>query len=252
MPEKTSIDAGASAKTLTTDNLNPLVDCDILLYRVGFATKDDEPLENCLHSGKLMIESILSKFPGRSWHKLYLSGSKNYRNDIATMYVYKGNRDPDKKPKYYKELKEYFIQYWDAEVTDGIEADDAIGVEQYANKDKSTCIVTIDKDLNMVPGWHWNFVKDNLYYVTIDEANMFFLWQMLVGDKAVDNIPGIDGIGPKKADKLLAGKSVVECVGVVEKEYKRQYKDAWPEAIKEVANLLWIMRKPNELNPYWK
>lgn len=237
---------------MTTDSLNPLVDADILLYRVGFATKDDEPVENCLHSGKLMVESILERFPGRSWHQLYLSGPKNYRNDIATMYVYKGNRDPDAKPKYYSELKEYYTRYWDAIVTDGIEADDAIGIEQYRNKDKSTCIVTIDKDLDMIPGWHYRFTKDLFYYVSIEEANRFFLWQMLVGDKAVDNIPGIDGIGPKKADKLLNGKTLVEAVDVVESQYKRQYKDAWPEAIKEVANLLWIMRKPDELNPYWK
>jgi 5'-3' exonuclease len=237
---------------MTPEQLCPLIDADVLLYRCGFATKDHEPVENCLHSGKLMVEAILAKFPQRNWHKLYLSGGKNYRDDIATMYVYKGNRDPNKKPKYYKDLKEYFIQFWDAEVTDGIEADDAMGIEQWANTDKSTVICTIDKDLDMIPGWHYNFVKDNLYYVTIEEANKFFLYQMLVGDKAVDNIPGIDGIGPKKAAKLLDGKTLVECVDVVEGEYKRQYKDAWPEAIKEVANLLWIQRKPNELNPYWK
>jgi 5'-3' exonuclease len=198
-----------------------------------------------------MIESILEKFPGRSWHQLYLSGGKNYRDDVATMYVYKGNRDPTKKPKYYKELKEYYTTYWEAVVTDGIEADDAIGIEQFKNKDKSTCIVSIDKDLDMIPGWHYKFTKDLFYYVTLEEANLFFLKQMLVGDKAVDNIPGIDGLGPKKADKLLAGKSVADAIGIVEEQYKRQYKDVWPEAISEVAELLWIRRKPDEGNPYW-
>ncbi len=231
--------------------LNPLIDCDILLYRCGFATKDHEPVENCLHSGKLAIEGILEKFPKREFHTLYLTGGKNYRDDIATMYVYKGNRDPKHKPKYYAELKQYFINSWNAVVTDGIEADDALGIAQWSAKDKSTVIVTTDKDLDQIPGWHYNPVTKTLYYVTLEEGDMWFLKQMLIGDKAVDNIPGIDGLGPKKVAKLMGGKSVQEAVDIVEQQYKRQYKDAWREALIEVGNLLWMQRVPGKLNPYW-
>lgn len=224
---------------------------DILLYRCGFATKDHEPVENCLHSGKLAIENVLAKFPQRKFHTLFLTGGLNYREDIATMYPYKGNRDPKHKPKYYAELKQYFIDHWGAVVTNGIEADDAMGIAQYEAKDKDTVIVTIDKDLDMIPGWHFNFVKDNLYYVTKEEADIWFLKQMLMGDKAVDNIPGIDGLGPKKTAKLMAGKSVQEAVDVVEQQYRRQYKASWREALVECGNLLWIQREAGKLNPYW-
>jgi 5'-3' exonuclease len=79
---------------------------------------------------------------------------------------------------------------------------------------------------------------------------MFFLWQLLVGDKAVDNVPGIDGIGPKKADKLLSGKTRNEAVEIVQHCYKKQYGDAWPEAFKECADLLWIQREAGKRCPF--
>jgi len=124
-----------------------------------------------------------------------------------------------------------------------MEADDAQGIEQWAKTDRSTCIVTIDKDLNMIPGWHYNFVKDEFKYWKLSESNRFFWWQMLVGDRT-DNIPGIDKIGPVRADKLL--DSTKNWKQVVENEYKRQYGEGWHLAFDEVARLLWILREEDK------
>lgn len=224
-----------------TDSLNPLVDCDIIVYRVGFAANDpDEPIENCLHSVKVTLKKILDKFPDREYAKLYLTGKGNFREEIATIQKYKGNRDNIAKPQFYSEIREYLTNVWNASIIEGIEADDAQGIEQWGHKDKSTCIVTIDKDLKMIPGYHYNWVKDEFSYINLPDANKFFWWQMLVGDRT-DNIPGIHGIGPKKADKLLAGPTNHR--EIVEREYKRQYGDMWTVAFDEVAKLLWILRE---------
>lgn len=231
--------------------LCPLFDGDSFIYRVGFASKADEPLEHCLHSVKTVVQRVLDKFPQREWYKMYIAGKGNYRNDIATMFVYKGNRDPDKKPFYYKEIREYLIEHWGAVPVNGMEADDAVGIEQYKYKDKSTVIVGQDKDLKMLPGYHYNWVKDTLNYITYDEGMRFFLRQMLIGDN-VDNVPGIAGIGERKAPKYIPDTMPLnEAVAVVEREYQKQYKDHWRGAITEVANLLWIRRDENKLNPFW-
>jgi 5'-3' exonuclease len=86
----------------------------------------------------------------------------------------------------------------------GCEADDMLGVRQCelsCDSDESI-ICTIDKDLNMIPGSHYNFVKKERYVVTPEDGIRFFYYQMLIGD-TTDNIKGVVGIGKQKATKLL-------------------------------------------------
>lgn len=154
------------------------------------------------------------------------------------------------RPKYYAELREYVKKKFDAEMVEGREADDAIGCAQWAAKDKSTIICSIDKDLRMIPGYHYNFVKGEFDYITLSQANRNFWMQVLIGDRT-DNILGIDGVGPKKAAKIL------EKVGdgysyrdVVEEAYWERYLEEAIPRMNEAMNLLWIQRKEGELCPY--
>ena len=228
------------------DNLNPLIDADILLYRCGFAA-EGEPVENALQNVKTILNKVRDKFPNRKWERMYLTGSNNFRNSVATVKPYKGNRDPSHKPSHYGDIKRYLIEHHGAILVEGMEADDALGIEQWANKDRSTVIVSTDKDMLMIPGFHYNWVKDTWQLRTLHEANTFFWWQMLVGDPT-DNIPGIHGIGKVKADKIVA-----ECEGDlaklrerVEKEYQRQYGDEWQSIMREIGMLLWIKREEDK------
>ena len=72
-----------------------------------------------------------------------------------------------------------------------------------------------------------------------DDGIRFFYHQMLTGD-AVDNIKGVRGIGPKTADKLLDGLGEKEmwelCVEKLGSEDRAM----------ENANLLWMLRNPDE------
>lgn len=253
-----------------------LVDGDVLLYRCGFAAdsqimarlkdevaaehpdwdeqsvKDNAKIrldyEDYVHYayGNLnaIIDAILEE---RKEYKLFLSGPGNFREQVATILPYKGNRDPTHKPKYYKELKDYMFSKHNAIEVCGMEADDALAMEQWAARDKSTIICTIDKDLDMVPGWHYNINSKETYWVDLDSANYFFFWQMLVGD-STDNIPGIKGKGKKRATDLLEHlKGDTQAMQqVVVDLYRQQYEDNYVAAYNEVAMLLWMKREEDK------
>lgn len=239
-------------------NLNPIVDADFLVYRVGFAVKDDEPLEYALATMRSSLHNIYDRFPDRTKEPvIYLSGKGNFREKVASREVYKGNRDPSAKPKYYDDLRQYMIDHHGAQPVDGMEAEDAAGVAHYANKDKSSVLVGQDKDLLCLPGWHYNPIKDHLFYVPIKDANYWFWNQVLSGDRT-DNIPGIPGLGESKngfeaisprirkildpvKDSWGAMNSVV--LDVYNKQYGEQ--DGWSN-MHETASLIWIMRKLGE------
>lgn len=231
--------------------LCPLIDGDYLIYRVGFAVKDDEPVEYALSTVKHSLQAVLNRFDEAPWHKLYLSGKDNFRDKVGVTQVYKGNRDPSLRPKYYQEIKDYLIHVQGAIVVDGIEADDAVATEQWAHKDKSTVIVRQDKDLNMIPGWHYNPIKEELRYITLADANEWFFIQMLWGDRT-DNIPGIDQIGEVRARKLLApcNKEVMKMQHVTREAYKKAFGNDAARRYKEIAALLWMRREEGQQCPY--
>lgn len=256
----------------TPKDLKPLIDTDILRYRCGFAAdsqvKKDFLEKNpgmspedlqiamesldytalALHNVKTVFETVLDKFNPE--YKAYVQGKGNFRESIATLKKYKGNRDNLHKPKYYREIKDYLIDRWKAIEVNGMESDDAIGIEQFDNPDKYTVIVSTDKDMDMIPGWHYNWVQDRLYYQPIHEANLFLFWQMLVGDTA-DNIPGINRIGEVKATRLIDshGRDLDRVREAVKELYQKQYGEDWEKAYWEVGSLLYIRRKLGEECP---
>lgn len=245
--------------------LNALIDGDFLPYRAGFAADTqakeayglDEYLQydylnwalaNVKTSLTYLLEEVFAK---AEWHKLYISGQGNYRNTIATTlprlhagWTYKGNRDALHKPKYFAEIRDYMIAVWGAVPVNGIETDDMVSIEQYANPDRSTCIVSQDKDLANSPGWNYNPVKKEFQYITLRQANLNWRKQVLQGDRS-DNIPGLEGIGDVRAAKLLE-----QCeyrTDLIDKEtfklYKNQYGPDAQGAYTDNQNLLWIMRE---------
>src|SRR5690606_22720701 len=111
-------------------------------------------------------------------------------------------------------------------------------------------IVSIDKDLKMIPGYHFHPFKEELEYVNITDANAFFFHQMLTGDRT-DNIIGLKGIGPKTADKMLApcNKDVIEMQKVVREAYKKEFGEEAREVYRENAALLWMRREEDQECP---
>lgn len=252
-------------------DLRPLVDGDPVTYRAGFSAdsqikkqlkeefpgiNDDELKERMMEKDylpyalgnvKTFLEMVTSRFSPD--YKLYLHGGGNFREDIATIQPYKGNRDRSHVPKYKKEIIEYMGDVWKAEFVQGMESDDAICIEQHKNTDKNTVIVSIDKDiLQGMYGWNYNPMRDELKFTTPTQANNFFFWQMLVGDSS-DNILGLKGIGDKKADAVLAAcdNDTDKIREVVKGMYQKQYGEDWERCYTETGTLLWILKRPEEL-----
>lgn len=223
-----------------------LIDADIIGYRVSFACKDEDiiaakrTVDGYIYD--ILMCGVDNCFDGcyvDKW-KLYLTGKDNFRHQIATTAVYKGNRTAEK-PKHLSKIREYMSVNHGAEIVNGQEADDAIAID--ATKHGEDCvIVSVDKDLDQLTGWHFNFVKNINYYVTPEEAQLNFYRQILTGD-AADNIIGIKGIGKVKADKILSEcKTEKEMYDACIKAY-----DDNTDRVIENARLLWLRRYDNEL-----
>lgn len=256
-----------------------LIDGDILIYRSGFAVQkkgqEIEPVSHAIYLMKSAITSMCQRFKTDNYI-IFLTASdrSNFRYEVAKTLPYKGNRDPKLnpnapgKPVYYDQLRTYLMEHKRARMITGYEADDALGIYQCkeANNPKvETIICSIDKDLNMIPGRHYNFVKE--FEFTVDYLGflelstnkktlsgggvMWFYAQMLLGDKS-DNIPGIKGHGPVKVyDKLKDAVSEQELWEIVQQIYLDEFKnsltqDAIYDRMYEVANLLWIWQKEND------
>lgn len=236
--------------------MKALIDGDIIRYSVGFAA-EGEPLENCLHSVKLMIENVKNK-TGATDYQVYLTGKGNFREKVATTKPYKGNRDASHKPTFFNEITEYLINVHGAVVVDGMEADDAMGIAQCQDV-SDTCIASIDKDMDMIPGWHYNWRKDSLYWIDDNTALRFFYKQLLTGDPT-DNIQGVPGIGPKSAEKILGKQCTDFTDDFIDEEtlywdILHEYDKKYPKpfhTMMEMAELLWIYREEGKTwSPRW-
>jgi 5'-3' exonuclease len=248
-----------------------LIDGDVCLYQVGFAvqkkhwmvgdlqadTKSEmkrlaeqlatpledvkevievDPISHALHSVKSMAERIMNE-AGCSDKRIFLTGSANFRVDLFPEY--KANRKDTPKPVLYEEIRQYMIEHMGAEEIHGQEADDELGIQQC----EDTVICTIDKDLLMIEGQHYNWRKPDQGVVTVtrEEGLHWFYQQLLMGD-SVDNIPGLKGIGPKKAEKILShliGATKAEYDEEILAQYKAHphYKDLTDQSTIDTINL---------------
>jgi hypothetical protein len=211
-----------------------------------------EPVQNALQIVKAIIgsvvDAVVAKFGvDQPRVSVMLSGPDNFREKLATIRPYKGNRDPDAKPYHYQAIRDYLSQRWGATVVHGREADDECSILAWQDRKakRSYVVVSLDKDLDQIPGWHADVRNRTFYKVSPDDADMYFWQQVLSGDPT-DNIQGVPGIGPKKARNII------------EAQHDSGYSDdqRWREIVKyfgdeaaalETARLVYLQREPNEL-----
>lgn len=155
------------------------------------------PLSHALQNVSTTMDSIQAKLGPEEMYVI-LSDGKGFREDIATIKKYKGNRDDAPRPQWYEEVRKFLVDNYGALVYTSVEADDVLAICQGPD----TCIVSIDKDLLQVPGRHYNWVNDERKLVKPEVGIRKLYEQVLTGD-STDNIPGIRGIGPKTATRML-------------------------------------------------
>jgi hypothetical protein len=232
---------------MTTEGFNPsgytaLIDSDWLVYRCGFASEEDSVEQAKARVSELLTDIVYFRL-GCDDYEAYLTGKSNFRNWVAATQPYKGNRKELQRPKHYEALREHLVRLG-AVVTEGCEADDVVAIKM-TEKPSSYILVGVDKDLLQIPGWHYNPVKDTIQYIEQDEADKHFWLQMLTGDR-VDHIPGLYGIGPKKAEKILK-----DCVDYASMEAAvwQAYQDKGHgiDYFTEQGRLLWLQRQSGEM-----
>lgn len=184
-----------------------LIDSDTPVFAAAVVSEDVE-LPIAKSRLDYNINHILED-SGCSEYKLFVSGEGNFRKEIDP--AYKANRNNKPSPRWREELRLHLINAWGAVECNGYEADDACGIHQAS--DGSTIICGIDKDLLQIPGKHYQWpiirkgevIRPSLYHDIDEETGWRNLFtQALTGDTA-DNIKGVHGIGPKKAEKILEG-----------------------------------------------
>lgn len=193
-----------------------LVDGDLVTYRCAASCEKQgvvtEDLGIAQARANDLLVRILQEATNGNEHHIFLSGGENFRKKLVPSY--KANRENQKRPDYLEPLREWLVVNWQATITDGIEADDAIGIAMTADPDNTICC-SLDKDLRQVPGNHyswdiggtsvtgkqWNRPSQKIIVSPL-EGLFNFYWQMMMGD-ASDNVPGFDGKMRQKVPKFM-------------------------------------------------
>lgn len=187
-----------------------LIDGDILVYSICSATEyvarfDDEtdvafsnPKEALALCSNL-VESWKAKFNAPIC-VLGFTGKNNFRKTIYPNY--KSHRKACRKPCGYKAVKEMLANTYICKEEPELEGDDIIGILHTEGTYGTTVLISSDKDLKCIPGWLWNPDKDSLEHIQPSGADRNWLTQTLTGDKT-DGYPGLEGVGPVTAAKIL-------------------------------------------------
>ncbi len=197
-----------------------LIDASIYIFRAWFSISDEfvtsagEPT-NAVYGFTGFLCSLLEQTDAEHIGVAFdESLATSHRNEIYPEY--KANREPAP-----EELKRQFKWARDMAESMGLscfsdqhyEADDLIGTlaTHWRERSHPLCIVTSDKDLAQLiekPDIWWDFSRNQkLSHAKIKDKFGVYPEQIadylaLTGD-AVDNIPGVPGVGPKSAVALL-------------------------------------------------
>mgnify|MGYP003665059867 FL=1 len=228
-----------------------LIDADSLLYYEMNAKSLEEATANI----DKRIDSML-KAAGATSYAGFLTLGKCFRYNIGNKCVYdnapyKYNRKGGVKPIIFYALKEYLQQEpYSFIALKGLEADDAVGIYAQIAKDEgyTPTVCSPDKDvLLQIVGKHYNYQK--AAFVTTSKVSAEkFLWKQTITGDSTDGVPGIQGVGPKTADKLLeTSNSSFESAQIAVTEYIKKY--GLREGITRFAetfNLVYILRSEDE------
>lgn len=183
-----------------------LVDADVVAFKCAAVADSNGYDEN--EAGLLAIESYQKWVRGcfADDSIACFTGHDNFRKKVSESY--KADRKDKPKPKHLEACKIALRMNYPWALEDELEADDLLGILSNQITDVTPIIVTIDKDLLQVSGWHYDPDKSAFpFYVTVDQANAWHAIQLIAGD-STDGIKGIPGMGVAKAIDALIHATV--------------------------------------------
>lgn len=221
----------------------------------------DKPLEEAIDICDMWMYRIRNALNASSMHPFLTSNDKsNFRYKLATLKEYKEQRKEKEKPIWFAEIQQHLVDRWGAIVVHGYEADDALAEFQdihwrrlmrgkFYDSTDVTCIASLDKDLLMVPGYHYNFDNRKLSYVTQEQGYRSFYLQLLTGDMGTDNIPGLFQMTKKMCTAKI--KKGLDDLHTEQEMYDYVWTtwvgatgklDVYERYLKEIGNLLYMRR----------
>lgn len=226
-----------------SDRGKVLIDGDIIAYRAAYSANNgtaSDALQKVHDVMRWVVGNTCYSSEVEDYH-VYMTGTGNFRYDIAQFRPYKGNRSERDRPTYLHFVRQYMMDTYEATMSQGEEADDLIAIEA-TRLGPSTVVASIDKDMLQIPCFHYNFKRDEWHSVSEFEGLQFFYSQILSGDTA-DNIIGLQGIGPVKSKKMLEDcETEDELWEAVINAYSGDI-----DRVLENARLLWLRRRQEEL-----
>lgn len=197
-----------------------LIDGNSLLFRAYYGVRarlsrsDGTPTGAVYGFISIILPALAAAKPDDIFVCVFDATRKNFRNDIYPEY--KANRiDTPADLLAQVELTREAARAMGMPVmcVPGVEADDVIATlsRAFCTHDGGTRIITSDKDLMQLVS-PCIFLYDGMKEIEIHEAQVFEKFgvrpdqvidiQSLIGDSS-DNVPGVPGIGPKKASELI-------------------------------------------------
>ena len=229
-----------------------LIDADSLPHKVyhvvnNMELTDSEKIEEGLQILSDMETSMYNEFEDEmggidSFVYFFTTCTNNFRKAINEDY--KANRTS--KDKLFYTLFDEYVQFTAERsvviADDELEADDLIPkfIKENGLKPTEYCIFNIDKDLDQLEGFHFNYQRvalrdDDGYVIITDDGQKIMRYKglkyiskkegfynfcnlMLIGDSS-DNIKGVNRVGEKTAEKILKNKSIFGMWRTVVVEY---------------------------------
>ncbi len=273
------------------------IDADFLAYHASYEREgEDRTFDDMVLATNTMITDLRRSCAAEFavLHTTPSGSTKAGRYDVAIQKGYQSARDNKEKPRFLEAVRGY-MEHPNLPNTTGkpwmkAEADD--GMAEAAWKAFNECnqhlcvIASRDKDLRIVPTWHFNFdtgeiegATDSFGFIKIKTTvrvnaagktikshkprgygTKFFWWQMLMGDSA-DTITGIPRCGIVTAAAMLEDcKTDYEAMQVVKAAYK-EYADTkgflhwetkdtvpWNEVFISEAQMLWMQRTAGDID----
>ena len=216
------------------------IDADSIIYRI--AVTSDSVAQAKKYYDKAIEDIVWDTASDEG--VVAVKGVGNFRFQVAEDY--KGQRGTTKVDPNVIKIRKAVTEYaWSLGhfKSDNCEADDVVSIwaQEAMEAGVHYVIAHIDKDIDMVEGWHYNFTKKKLYYIDEHEGFYKMCIQMLTGD-ATDHIQGLKGIGPKKAEKLLADVPTGKLLEVVREAWKDKHPEDWHDRLEVCWNLLYMRR----------
>lgn len=212
-----------------------IIDADSIIYIVAWNNRDVEDERLIMSNINEFMVGLMMAVKADSYLGVF-SPKTTFRNRVTEDY--KANRPPAKEwiTKWKQLIIDYCIKQYGFVVAEDMEADDVLSVM----RGEDVVLCHIDKDLNQIPGEHYNYSKKTFYAVDDTAATYNFWYQVLVGD-TTDNVKGAWRIGPVSAAKLLS-QNPLDYEGVVSRTFKLKNGEMWEEDLRKAVSLIRLLQ----------